>query len=482
MTMSEAMQDCIREMDRDGVSQREISRRLHVGRNTVRRYLSVSDLSPRPRRDAPYKSPTMEPWAATVDSWLEADLSAPPKQRHTTNRIYERLVELGFRGSRSTVGRYVRHWRKEHGEGRPQMLELAWPAGWAQADFGHATATLGGEPCDLLVLVVTFPHSNARFCRAALANRSECLCDALQAIFGHVGGVAPVVVLDNATEGGRRVGDVVTESRLFTQFRLHMGFEARYCNPHAGHEKGSVENAVGFLRRNAMVPPPDVADIHALNAMLLSRCDALLEKAHYRRKPATVGELFEEDRRALLELPRAEFRAFIWKQRTADKLGRVKADGVFYTVGPYWSGWRLNVGLGAFSVEVEDLKGRHLATLPRCFAADGRTVCDPTNLLGAVSRRPRSWELSQLRAACPEPVRTGVDRLGMPQRRHVLKDVSVVAASVGFKEAVGAAAILFEQGRVPDLASMDVLARRLPGSTGHQAGPDLAVYDRLAGR
>ena len=71
-----------------------------------------------------------------------------------------------------------------------------------------------------------------------------------------IGGVPRVVVLDNATEAGRRWHDVVTESKLFRRFRLHYGFEARFCNPNSGNEKGNVENKVGFIRRNYMVPAP----------------------------------------------------------------------------------------------------------------------------------------------------------------------------------------------------------------------------------
>lgn len=56
--------------------------------------------------------------------------------------------------------------------------------------------------------------------------------------------------------GGQDGTRELTESRLFSQFRAHYRFESRYCNPYSGNEKGSVENAVGFLRRNLLVPVP----------------------------------------------------------------------------------------------------------------------------------------------------------------------------------------------------------------------------------
>jgi hypothetical protein len=121
----------------------------------------------------------------------------------------------------------------------------------------------------------------------------------------------------------------VRESGLFTAFRQHLGFEVRFCNPYAGHEKGSVENAVGFLRRNLMVPVPEAEDLDALNGRLLAGCDRLLGGTHY-REGAAVGELLAEDGAAMLPLPSTRFDAVRWERRRADREGRVEVDGTLY--------------------------------------------------------------------------------------------------------------------------------------------------------
>lgn len=89
------------------------------------------------------------------------------------------------------------------------------------------------------LLVVTLPHSNARYCAATFSERSECLCDGLRRIFERIGRAPSLLVLDNATEAGRMVRGEVTESRLFSQFRAHYRCASRYCNPYSGNEKGS---------------------------------------------------------------------------------------------------------------------------------------------------------------------------------------------------------------------------------------------------
>jgi transposase len=77
-----------------------------------------------------------------IDAILEADRSAPSKQRHTAKRISEQLrVEHGFAGSYTTVKDYVRERQQRQ---REVFVPLAHPPGHAQADFGEAVAVIGG--------------------------------------------------------------------------------------------------------------------------------------------------------------------------------------------------------------------------------------------------------------------------------------------------------------------------------------------------
>lgn len=53
-------------------------------------------------------APSLDRWKPTIDGWLEADRSAPRKQRHTARRVWQRLgEEHGAAVGESTVRRYV---------------------------------------------------------------------------------------------------------------------------------------------------------------------------------------------------------------------------------------------------------------------------------------------------------------------------------------------------------------------------------------
>lgn len=312
----------------------------------------------------------MEPYADLVRGWLASDLAAPPKQRNTARRAFERLVgKGGFRDSLSTVERFVREWRESRTPAASEgFLELSWPAGSAQGDYGVATAVIGGVEERVHELVILLPHSKRPLgyllhvrevgvplrvdARRARAHR------------GRAPGARPRQRHGGGAAAGRRV--------LFSAFRQHHGFTARFCNPYSGHEKGSAENAVGFLRRNLMVPVPEVPDLHALNARLLAGCDALLDREHY-REGVPVRRLLAEDAAALLPLPDARFDCVRWERRRADREGRVEVEGTLYCAGPYWHGRWMLVGLRAETVEIMDDLGRSAATLPRSWSGEGAT-------------------------------------------------------------------------------------------------------------
>ena len=76
---------------------------------------------------------------------------------------------------------------------------------------------------------------------------------------------APIhpVVQGIKSQGEREITD---NSR---RLQCHYGFDSNFCNPAAGHEKGSVENYVGYSRRNYFVPVPQMDNLEAYNCELL---------------------------------------------------------------------------------------------------------------------------------------------------------------------------------------------------------------------
>lgn len=250
MTKPVSIQQRIRILDAQGVSWREIARRLGVSRDTVRKYATMEDRSPKPAAGKGRRS-LIDAYSGTVDSWLSADGLMPRKQRHTARRVYARLVEEeGFEGSYPSAQRYVKRWREEHRSDGDGYLELDRSAGVMQVDFGEAVATIGGGDVKVHCLVATFPHSNMRYVAAMPGENAECVCEGLARIFDHIGMVPRVLVPGNATGAGHRVAwNKVTVVRVFAMFCDHYRLETRFRDP-------VFRQREGIRRERGRLPAP----------------------------------------------------------------------------------------------------------------------------------------------------------------------------------------------------------------------------------
>lgn len=203
-----------------------------------------------------------------------------------------------------TVCRYVNARRRT--APTTGTLELEWHAGEAQVDFGQADVRENAQVTRVHFLCLTFPYSNAGYLQLFRGENAECVAQGLVNIFHHLGGAPRRLVFDNASGVGRRIGDTVRMTELFSRCQAHYGFETTFCNPYAGHEKGNVENKVGYFRRNLLVPIPVVSDLPAFNRTLLGRSERHWERRHYKKgvpvmligNPAAEDLLADEFRQA----------------------------------------------------------------------------------------------------------------------------------------------------------------------------------------
>ena len=147
----------------EGHSRREAARVFGLSRETVLKMCRFS-LPPGYTRTKPVEKPKLGPLLPVIDAILEADRTAPVKQRHTAKRIFERLRdEHGFAGGYTVVKDYVRICRAR---GRETFVPLAHPPGHAQVDFGEAVGVIGGVRQKLHFFCMDLPQSDACFVKA----------------------------------------------------------------------------------------------------------------------------------------------------------------------------------------------------------------------------------------------------------------------------------------------------------------------------
>jgi transposase len=317
-----------------GKGIRQIQKETGHSRVTIRKVLEGELLEYKKRRRQPY--PVLEAYRTTIEEWLKADMANPKKQRHTAHRIYTRLVEEeGYQGSEVTVRRYVRLAKARLGvELGSAFLILEPDCGReAEADWGRGLAVIRGVRMPIYFFCMRSRFSGKHFVRAYPCEKQEAFFDAHAHAFTFFGGVFPIVVYDNLTSAVQKVlrGRRRIEQESFRTFRAYYNFEPRFCNSDCGHEKGGTEGAVGYVRRNYLVPIPVVESFDELNHKLRASC--LQYGAHrIAGRTDTVDHLFEKEREHLLSLPATPFGNLRIFDAKVNKYATVVADKNHYSV------------------------------------------------------------------------------------------------------------------------------------------------------
>jgi transposase len=470
---------------RDGWSIREISRRTGWSRQTIRKALAAPAAPPRYELSAPRPSPVMGPYLEVVRQWLADDEEAPPKQRHTARRIYDRLVsEHGFSGAEVTVRQAVVRLRGERP--REPFVPLEAPFGRiAQADFGSAVVTIAGERREVALFCLRAKASKVPFVVAYPTERLEAFLAGHVEAFAFFGGVFAELWYDNAKTAVTRIlaGLERDEHECLSALRAHYLFASSFCTPGAANEKGSVENLVGYVRRNALVPyTRSFPTLEALNAHLRAWCE---------RERARHGEAWRIEKAALGELPAWPFSPSVSRPVVASKVAMVSVDRVRYSVPVACAGMSLRAE--SFVDRVELYRGADQVAAHARSYARGETVLELAHYLEAFARKPRA-ALSCAALAGADPVFLRARDLARSRAdgHRRFAEILLLGRELGLERLAAALEECLEAGALPDAACV----RQLALNAAHEVpapvavpemlslslpAADLACYDRLVG-
>ena len=386
-------------------SQREIAREFGYSRNTIKKAIE-QDEGFKYRRQQPVKAPVLGPYKERLKELVEANRALPRKQRYTARKMYDIIREEGYQGAESTVRYQVAQLRKATRKQRVYLPLEYEPGVDMQMDWGEAVVELGGEVTTVKLFNLRWCYSRQLFVCAYPSEKQECFLDGHVRAFHYFGGVAQRIIYDNLKPAVQRIltGRNREEQALFLAFRNHYVFESRYCNPASGHEKGGVENDVGYARRNFLAGCPAFADYEELNAYLLEQCQRANERTIY-GQPQSVAEAWQVEHPHIRALPPHEFACCVSREVKVNKYSQIQFETNRYSV-PTDEAYR-TVTVRAFPFRIEILhRDQVLATHPRSYARE-QDVIDPLHYLPLLEQRPGAFEhaqpMRQLRASW-EPV------------------------------------------------------------------------------
>jgi len=458
--------ELIKQMKKKDRSIRDISRVTGWSRQTVRKHLSAPAEPPTYRAAKPRPSPVMDPYLDVVRQWLDDDSHAPRKQRHTAKRVFDRLVdEYGFTGSEVTVRRTVARLRGKRLEAYVP-LEAPWGR-IAQADFGGAVVTIGRKRTEVALFCMRAKASKVPFVIAFPSEKLESFLEGHVEALEFFGGVFGEVWYDNPKTAVTKIlsGPMRIEHERLSALRAHYLFDSRFCTPARGNEKGSVENLVGYVRRNALVPyTRSFASLDELNTHLRTWCE---------RERIRHSEAWEIEAAALCELPVHPFRACVSRPVVVNKTSMVTVARVRYSVPVIYVGRTLRSECFVKRVEIFDGASR-VAVHERSYTK-GASVLDLAHYLDAFERKPRA-ALSCAALSGADPIFTVARDMALhtPDGHHTFASVLLLARELGLERLADALRCAIETGAVTPQR-----VRQLALNAAHTTPAPIRVPDSL---
>lgn len=468
----------------EGLSQRAIARSLGISRHTVKRYCDGSNLPwERKKRQYTHSVVTNEVIEFIKQCFQEDQQGMNRRQRHTAHRIYQRLCqEKGFHGGESTIRRVVKELKMA--SLKKAFVPLVFAPGEAiQVDWGTATVILHGEKTEVYLFCMRLCHSCAPFVMAFPSQREEAFLEGHATGFKFFGGVPRVLIYDNLKTAVKEGwGKSAREQEKFKAFRAHYAYQARFCNLGEGHEKGLIENLVGFIRRNVLVPLPQVEGYEELNSLLRKRCLDYITIHQIKGRDLSVGEGFTLEQKNLLPLPVKPYETTKCCEARVDHFATVSFETNHYSVPVPLVGKMVTVKASALMVTISH-RGEEVASHPRCYQKY-QTRYQLAHYLPLLEIRPGSVFHARPVAAAHLPEELTIFAQQLPSPDKSMVRLLRLIVDHGVEEVLSAV----QKARTNQYSSLDMIQYYLSHHEPHQTlppfGPEvkainLDAYDTL---
>lgn len=257
----------------EGLSKREIARRVKVHRNTVTKAIENKDH--KYNLTVEKAKPVNGPFKDKISLMVQENHDKPRKHKLTKLRMYDLMKEEGYTGSYSSFTYQIREIEEELNlSTKEAFLKLDHPKGVLQVDFGEMIVMDNKIPRKVHVFCAKLSSEKVEFVQAYPRQSTEFFFDGLNKAFIFLGGIPSKIIFDNLTQAVKEVkkGKERILQDEFLRFKAHYAFKAEFCGPGKGNEKGLVENLVKYTRNNYFLPYPEFKGYEDLNNWLMTKC------------------------------------------------------------------------------------------------------------------------------------------------------------------------------------------------------------------
>lgn len=384
-----ATYDTIREFYfNKGLSKRDIAKRLMVHRNTVTRAIEndSNEYLLTVEKDKPVNGEFID----RIKVLVKENSIIRKKDRLTKTRMYELLKEEGYTGSYSAFTYQVRIAEQDLGiDNKEAFLKLDYGGGVLQVDFGEMTAMDGGYPRKIIVFCAKLAGEKGEFIQSYPRQSTEFFFDGLIKAFEFYGAVPRKIIFDNLKPAVKEVleGSERILQDEFLRFKSFYSFEAEFCGPGKGNEKGLVENLVKYTRNNYFLPYIDFKGFDKLNDSLYTKCWNKMQTK--RVCNLTWYEALKENLEHCFLPLKGHFEHARLATAKIDTYQLAHIDRNRYSVPTRYVGREVDIKIYPFKVKII-YKGEVIAEHERLFSKNKDSL-DPYHFLELLSKKARAY-------------------------------------------------------------------------------------------
>jgi hypothetical protein len=207
-----------------------------------------------------------------------------------------------------------------------------------------------------------------------------------------LGGIPRRGIFDNMRTAVDRVGvgkkrDVNTR---FSAMASHYLFDAEFCNPASGWEKGQIEKNVQDTRHRLWQPMPSFPTLEALNEWLERRCQELWREIPHGGQPGTIAEVWASEVASLMPLSRP-FDGFVEARKRVSPTCLVHLDRNRYSVPASFANRAVSLRIYPERIVIVaegQVLCEHRRIIERSHDRQGKTIYDWRHYLAVIQRKP----------------------------------------------------------------------------------------------
>jgi transposase len=358
--------------------KKAIARKLNLDIKTIRRAINRETFSYGRQKSRGSKLDAFK-------DKIEALLKSYPSL--SAVRIYEEIQKMGYEGGISILRDYLKMTRPP----RKVFLHIqTTPAEEAQVDWAYAgTVDNDTYPRKMYCFLMVLSFSGMLYLEFFPSQSLENFMAAHVRSFHYFSGSPKRIRYDNLrTVVLHRIGSAIQFNPRFLDFAAHYLFTPSPCNVKSPHEKGRVENAVRYVKRNFLSGRSFTSISQCNREAFLWTDNTANCRIHGTTKKRPIDLFREKEQPLLTSLPAIDYDTRIRRSVKSTTQALVKFDGSRYSVPFAYASRTLTLKADNQRVIIYD-KEKPIAQHHRA-RENNQVVQDPSHSKGLLQSKPNA--------------------------------------------------------------------------------------------